>query len=74
MKRIAILSDTHGTLRPEVKARLTEADVIIHAGRSPRRSIPTARTPTSSGATTTGGSRPGSLAHCALPLRRSAFL
>ena len=32
MKRIPILSDTHGTLRPEVKARLREADVIIHAG------------------------------------------
>lgn len=32
MKRIAILSDTHGLLRPEVTARLTGADVILHAG------------------------------------------
>lgn len=32
MKRIAILSDTHGLLRPEVLARLEEADVILHAG------------------------------------------
>ena len=32
MKRIAILSDTHGLLRPEVLDRLEEADVILHAG------------------------------------------
>lgn len=32
MKRIAILSDTHGLLREEVRARLAEADVILHAG------------------------------------------
>lgn len=32
MTRIAILSDTHGLLRPEVIARLEEADVILHAG------------------------------------------
>ena len=32
MTRIAILSDTHGLLRPEVVARLKEADVILHAG------------------------------------------
>lgn len=32
MKRIAILSDTHGLLRPEVRVYLEEADVILHAG------------------------------------------
>lgn len=32
MKTIAILSDTHGLLRPEVLSRLEEADVILHAG------------------------------------------
>ena len=32
MKQIVILSDTHGTLKDEVKARLKEADVILHAG------------------------------------------
>ena len=32
MKHIAILSDTHGLLRPEVMARLAEADAILHAG------------------------------------------
>jgi hypothetical protein len=32
MKRIAILSDTHGLLRPEVLARLDGADAILHAG------------------------------------------
>lgn len=30
--KIAILSDTHGLLRPEVLARLEEADAILHAG------------------------------------------
>ncbi|GGJ22672.1 metallophosphoesterase family protein [Deinococcus roseus] len=30
--RIAILSDTHGLLRPEVKAQLENADFILHAG------------------------------------------
>lgn len=32
MKRIAILSDTHGLLRDEVKEELKQADIIIHAG------------------------------------------
>ena len=32
MKRVAILSDTHGLLREEVKEQLQIADVIIHAG------------------------------------------
>ena len=32
MKRIAILSDTHGLLREEVKEELKQADVIIHVG------------------------------------------
>lgn len=32
MKRIAVLSDTHGLLRPEVAAWLDSADVILHAG------------------------------------------
>lgn len=32
MKNIAILSDTHGLLRPEVMVRLERADVILHAG------------------------------------------
>ena len=32
MKRIVILSDTHGLLRPEVLNHLTNADAIIHGG------------------------------------------
>jgi putative phosphoesterase len=32
MKHIAILSDTHGLLREEVRAHLSVADCIIHAG------------------------------------------
>lgn len=32
MKHIAILSDTHGVLRPEVMARLEGVDVILHGG------------------------------------------
>lgn len=32
MKRIVILSDTHGLLRPEVLSFLAQADVIIHGG------------------------------------------
>lgn len=39
MKRIAILSDTHGLLRPEVLDRLEEADVILHAGDINTRAI-----------------------------------
>lgn len=32
MKRIVILSDTHGLLRPEVLNHLANADAIIHGG------------------------------------------
>lgn len=32
MKRIAILSDTHGLLRPQVLELLAQSDVIIHGG------------------------------------------
>ena len=32
MKRLAIISDTHGLLRPQVLERLREADAILHAG------------------------------------------
>ena len=32
MKRVIILSDTHGLLRPEVLEYLSRADVIIHGG------------------------------------------
>ena len=32
MKRIIILSDTHGLLRPEVLEYLPQADAIIHGG------------------------------------------
>lgn len=32
MKRMIVLSDTHGLLRPEVLAYLPQADVIIHGG------------------------------------------
>ncbi len=32
MTNLVILSDTHGLLRPEVKAELSAADCIIHAG------------------------------------------
>lgn len=32
MKRVAVLSDTHGLLRPEVLDVLRSADVILHAG------------------------------------------
>ena len=30
--KIAILSDTHGLLRPEVVERLKDADAILHGG------------------------------------------
>ena len=30
--KLAILSDTHGLLRPEVLARLEGVDAILHAG------------------------------------------
>ena len=32
MKRVAILSDSHGLLRPEVREELAAADCVIHAG------------------------------------------
>lgn len=32
MKRVVILSDTHGLLRPEVLDCLSQADAIIHSG------------------------------------------
>lgn len=32
MKRVMVLSDTHGLLRPEVSEYLSQADVIIHGG------------------------------------------
>ena len=37
--RIAIISDTHGLLRPEVKEILKECSCIIHAGDINRESI-----------------------------------
>lgn len=32
MKRIAVISDTHNLLRPQVLERLAAADIILHAG------------------------------------------
>lgn len=32
MKRILILSDTHGLLRPEVMEQVSQADAVIHGG------------------------------------------
>lgn len=37
--KIAILSDTHGLLRPEVKEYLKSADVILHGGDINKQSI-----------------------------------
>lgn len=37
--KIAILSDTHGLLRPQVAAYLKTADVILHGGDINRQSI-----------------------------------
>lgn len=39
MKRIAIISDTHGLLRPEVRKQLSIAQVILHAGDLDRPDI-----------------------------------
>lgn len=39
MKRILILSDTHGLLRPEVLEYLSAADLIIHGGDINTRAI-----------------------------------
>ncbi len=32
MRKIGVLSDTHGLLRPEVKEQLRDCDAILHAG------------------------------------------
>ena len=37
--KIAILSDTHGLLRPEVLERLKDADAILHGGDINKQSI-----------------------------------
>lgn len=37
--KLAILSDTHGLLRPEVLTQLAQADVILHAGDVNRSAI-----------------------------------
>ena len=37
--KLAILSDTHGLLRPEVKEYLKNADAILHGGDINRREI-----------------------------------
>ena len=39
MKRVIVLSDTHGLLRPEVLEYLSQADVIIHGGDINTRAI-----------------------------------
>ena len=39
MKRVMVLSDTHGLLRPEVSEYLSQADVIIHGGDINTQSI-----------------------------------
>lgn len=39
MTRIAVLSDTHGLLRPEVRKQLATAQVILHAGDLDRPDI-----------------------------------
>ena len=39
MKRIIVLSDTHGLLRPEVLEYLPQADAIIHGGDINARAI-----------------------------------
>ena len=39
MKRIIVLSDTHGLLRPEVLEYLPQADAIIHGGDINTRAI-----------------------------------
>ena len=37
--KLAILSDTHGLLRPEVTEQLKTADVILHGGDINKQSI-----------------------------------
>lgn len=71
MKQIAVISDTHGLLRPETAARLDSADVIYHAGDLDTQALagrcnPLAR-PISFGATTTKGGR-----GACRPVRRGA--
>ncbi len=39
MKRICILSDTHGFLRDEVKTELAQSDLILHAGDIDNRDL-----------------------------------
>ena len=39
MKRIGVISDTHGLLRPEVIARLQSCERIIHAGDVGREEV-----------------------------------
>ena len=59
--KLAILSDTHGLLRPEVAEHLKTADAILHGGdiNRQRMSCGSMRRCTSSGATTTRtGRRP----------------
>ena len=37
--KLAVISDTHNKLRPEVLAQLQQADVILHGGDISRQSI-----------------------------------
>lgn len=39
VKRIAVISDTHGLLRPEVKEVLSTCDVILHGGDINRQEV-----------------------------------
>lgn len=39
MKRVAVLSDTHGLLRPEVTSAIAGCDAIIHGGDINRQEI-----------------------------------
>ena len=56
--RIAILSDTHGLLRPEVVEHMKTADAILHGGDINQQAIVDGLRPsTSSGATTTRSGR-----------------
>ena len=59
--KLAILSDTHGLLRPEVAELLKTADAILHGGTSTSRALwsswSSTRPSTLSGATTTRSGR-----------------
>ena len=73
MKRIVILSDTHGLLRPEVLDCLSQADAIIHGGDINTQAITVAsRTCISSGAITIRSGRRICPTASRLPLRVSA--